>query len=186
MSKKRTEIKPIRAERVKTLLERENITQAELATRIFQSQQNISRILNLKTPLTEETARLIISAFPEKRYRIEWLLGYDDYPTPADQFSSVINTARSEADIMTRALISLAELSGFSIEPTERADNSVESYLQAIKKSVTFSRDGRSVSLSLAELNDFENEICDYVEMRLKRMMNSINPNVMNHSIKTD
>lgn len=76
MSRPKTEINPLRAERIKTLISREKITQQEFADRIFQSQQNVSRIINLKTALTEETAHAIVTAFPE--YRIEWLLGYDN------------------------------------------------------------------------------------------------------------
>lgn len=79
MSRQRAEIHPIRAERVKILMKRERITQTILAKRIFQSQQNVSRIMQLKQPLIEETARKIIEAFPE--YRLQWLLGYDDYMT---------------------------------------------------------------------------------------------------------
>ena len=76
MSKKATEINPIRAERVKTIIDREDINQQKLAELIFQTQQNISRIIQKRQPLTEETAQAIIRAFPE--YRIQWLLGYDD------------------------------------------------------------------------------------------------------------
>lgn len=84
MSRKKTEMNPIRAERVKILIDREKITQTELANRIYQSQQNISRIIQKRQPLTEETARDIISAFPDRDYRIEYLLGYDDFMTKED------------------------------------------------------------------------------------------------------
>ena len=170
MSRKKTEINPIRAERVKKLIEREKISQVDFASRIFQTQQNVSRIINLKTALTEETAHDIISAFP--KYRIEWLLGYDDDMTDGDHFMSTIETGRKEAEILENALFGLARLSGFTIAPTKTyPDRSVESIVSAIKTGLTFSRDGKSVSFSLAELNDFENEICDYVEMRLNRML---------------
>ena len=85
MSRKKTEINPKRAERVKILIDREKITQTELANRIYQSQQNISRIIQKRQPLTEETARDIISVLPKDReYRIEYLLGYDDFMTKED------------------------------------------------------------------------------------------------------
>ena len=76
MSRKKTEINPERAERLKILIEREGITQTDFANRIHQTQQNVSRIVKMKQALTEYTAREIISEFPE--YREEWLLGYDD------------------------------------------------------------------------------------------------------------
>ena len=98
MSRKKTEINPIRAERVKKLIEREKISQVDFASRIFQTQQNVSRILNLKTALTEETARDIVTAFPE--YRIEWLLGYDDSMTDYEWADNVQNMKDLVADSM--------------------------------------------------------------------------------------
>ena len=168
-----------RVSAIKTLLDSEGLTQEELAGMIYvkskktkelvpMEPQNLSRCLTSGN-VSEKMCRRIAELFPG--YRIEYILGYDDYPTTADLLASVLDTAKQENDIMTSALFSLAKLSGFSIEPTERSDNSVESYLKAIKKAVTFSRDGKSVSFSLEDLNDFENEICDYIEMRLKRMM---------------
>lgn len=82
MSRRKTEINPIRAERVKILIDREKLTQAEFANRIFQTQQNVSRIIQKRQPLTEENAQQIVKIFP--KYRIEWLLGYDDNMTFED------------------------------------------------------------------------------------------------------
>ena len=96
MSKKPTEINPVRADRVKTILERENVTQQRLAELIFQTQQNISRIMQKKQPLTEETAKAIIAACPE--YRIEWLLGYDDIMTQTDEIRVLINNKVDAAE----------------------------------------------------------------------------------------
>lgn len=170
MSKKKKEINPIRAERLKKLIEREGIRQIELARLINRTQQNISKVINLKAALTEDNAQFIISAFPE--YRIEWLLGYDDVMLKTDYFAKTLKKAQGESEIMERALFGLAALSGFAINPTNPAsDRSVESILKAIKGGITFSRDGKNVSMSLTELNDFENELCDYVEMRLKRKL---------------
>ena len=82
MSRQKTEINPKRAENVKKLIEAEKITQTELADRIHMTQQNISRIVQMKQPLTEETARLIVDAFPD--YNISWLLGDSDFMLKAD------------------------------------------------------------------------------------------------------
>ena len=170
MSRKKTEINPIRAERVKKIIEREGINQIDFAKRISQTQQNISRIINLKTALTEETAQDIISAFPE--YRIEWLLGYDDSMTTAEQFSNAIQTANEEATLLHQGFMSFAQLSGFQIDVAPIAGNdTLEKTFQNMKEHCTISRDGKSVTLSLSELNAFENELCDYIEFRLLHMM---------------
>lgn len=89
MSRKKTEINPIRAERVKTLIEREGIKQTAFAEKIHMTQQNVSRIITGKNALTEETARDIVEAFPD--YRISWLLGYDDTMTWDQWKSSTTN-----------------------------------------------------------------------------------------------
>ena len=76
MSRKPTEIQPIRAERLKELIKDLNMSQTDFSKSVNYSQQHISGIINQKTALTEETAQDIISVYPD--YRIEWLLGYDD------------------------------------------------------------------------------------------------------------
>lgn len=170
MSRTKTEINPKRAENVKKLIEAEKITQTELADRIHMTQQNISRIVQMKQPLTEETARHIIEQYP--KYRIEWLLGYDDYMTTADYLLAVTAQCQAEEQVMNTAFFGLARLSGFSMELNRKYyDNSLEGLFQTIKSAVTFSRDGKSVTLSLADINEIENELCDIVEARLKRML---------------
>ena len=111
MSRQRTEINPVRAERLKTLIDREKIKQSQLADMIFQSQQNISRIVQQKQPLTEETARDIINAVNQatgKDYRIEWLLAYDDIMTRSDfhdQFISSYNAQEKAIDTILFAAL---------------------------------------------------------------------------------
>lgn len=168
MSRKKTEINPVRAERLKILIDREGITQTDFAVRIHQSQQNVSRIVKMKQALTEYTAREIISEFPE--YRIEWLLGYDDYMTTEDQFRDVIQTANDEASLLHSGFFSFAKLSGFQID-TPSGDGTIETTIHNLKKALTVSRDGKSVTFSLSDLNAFENELCDYIEFRLLHMM---------------
>lgn len=87
MARPRTEINPIRAERVKIILEREKLTQKEFSDAIHRSQQNISNIIRLKEGLTEDNAKEIVKQFP--KYRIEWLLGLDDYMTEYDWADNV-------------------------------------------------------------------------------------------------
>lgn len=117
MSRPKTEINPERAERVKILMKRENIKQNILAERIYQTQQNVSRILQKRQPLTEETAKLIVKAFPQ--YRLSWLLCYDNYMTVDDvkaayqeQFHAI---NRATATILDNAVKEVCHREG--IEP---------------------------------------------------------------------
>ena len=168
MSRKKTEMNPQRAENLKKLIEREDITQAELAERIHMTQQNISRIVQMRQPLTEETAKEIIQAFPG--YRIEWLLGYDDYPTTGDQFRAVLQIGREENNLLHTGLFSFLQLSDFRIDLAESASD-IQSVIDNVKQCCTISRDGKSVKFSMQELNAFENEIFDYIVFRLDHMI---------------
>ena len=171
MSRKRTEIVPIRAERVKILINREGITQNDFAVRIGQTQQNISRILNLKTALTEETARIIVEKFPE--YRIEWLLGYDDSMTNRDVLSSAINQMNEESSLMDTGFFSYLKLYDFEVSNAafEKTGDLIADKIREVHSGVTITRDGKSVTLPLVELRQFQNEIGEYIELRLKHMM---------------
>ena len=69
------------------------------------------------------------------------------------------------------SFISLAQLSGFRFEFPEEA-STWENYFHSIKEACTISRNDKSITLSLEELNDLENEIVDYIEFRLTHIMN--------------
>lgn len=171
MSRKKTEINPKRAENVKKLIEWSGITQIDFARTIHQTQQNVSRIINLKTALTEENAREIIKHFPG--YRIEWLLGYDDYPTNKDYFLSMIDQQSKEGDLLNKGFFSYLELYGYTVTEAsiEKSGNPISDFIHDAHKGVTISRDGKSVTLQLHPLIEFQNEIGEYIELRLKHMM---------------
>ena len=112
MSKRKTEINPIRADRVKELIQREKITQKGLAKLIHQTPQNINRICNKQNALTEDTAKEIIKAFPQ--YRYEWLMGIDDFMTKADFWKNgVLSECATQNSIKTLLSDAFVELSQF-------------------------------------------------------------------------
>lgn len=76
MAKSKTEINPIRAERLKELLLAENLSQEEFASRIGKGQQSISRYITKRGPITESIAERIVKAFPNVSF--SWLMGFDD------------------------------------------------------------------------------------------------------------
>ncbi len=88
MGRPKKEINEKRCENFKILLQevkkkdRTN-TQKRIGERIYLSETTISDIANKRADLTESNAESIIHLFPE--YRLEWLLGYDDYKTIADK-----------------------------------------------------------------------------------------------------
>ena len=165
MSRKKTEINPIRAERVKKLIEREKISQVDFASRIFQTQQNVSRILNLKTALTEETARDIVTAFPE--YRIEWLLGYDDSMTDYEWADNVQNMKDLVADSMWGIIEKSLNKKGKSLKFVHRSGQHVDSS-QRLRADCYYSivdRDGNELKrLTALEMVQFEEKIQEYCD----------------------
>jgi len=62
-------------------MEREGLKQIDLADLIDMEPQNFSRIMR-SGKVSEKTCQKIVAAFPE--YRVEWLLGYDDFMTKSD------------------------------------------------------------------------------------------------------
>lgn len=178
MSRKKTKIKPESAERLKIILDRENKTQTQLSKIINMSQQNISKIMQKKQALTDDTAQLIVDAFsdrpPEKRYRLLWLLGYDDYMTLEDMYREKQLQQLHDTDDLIKAVTDLVKLSGFYVETidTPLPTNVIPgNTMPILLHNMLISRDGESVSLPLDDFREFGYEIRDYVEMRLKRMI---------------
>ena len=165
MSRKKTEINPIRAERVKQLIEREGISQIDFANRIFQTQQNVSRIINLKTALAEETARDIVTAFPE--YRIEWLLGYDDSMTDYEWADNIQNMKDLVADSMWGIIEKSLNKEGKSLKFVHRTGQHVDSS-ERLRADCYYSivdREGNELKrLTALEMVQFEEKIQEYCD----------------------
>ena len=178
---KQSTIENKRVSAIKTLLEREGITQEQLAGKIRISPrkgsdptttmepQNLSRCLT-SGKVSEKLCYKIHDAFP--KYRIEWLLGYSDAMTNADLLIDEIQKANEEAYLLHNGFSSFAKLSGFQIDFAPIVGNpSIEENFRNMHEYCTITRDGKSVTLSMSELNDFENELCDYIQLRLFHMM---------------
>ena len=165
MSRKKTEINPIRAERVKKLIEWEGISQIDFASRIFQTQQNVSRILNLKTALTEETACDIVTAFPE--YRIEWLLGYDDDMTYFERAENHQHMKDLVADSMWGIIEKSLNKEGKSLKFVHRSGQHVDS-TERLRADCYYSivdREGNELKrLTALEMVQFEQKIQEYCD----------------------
>ena len=107
MSKPKSEINPIPAERFKELIKREDIKKIELVEKINLSQQSISRILQKKQTLTDDTARAIIKQFPE--YRLQWLLGYDDIMLHTDELRGMLHNIVDTAEAINQVISLVAD-----------------------------------------------------------------------------
>lgn len=170
VSRKKTEIDPVRAERIKKICELEHISQSKLARLINMTQQNLSRIMTLRNGVTDLTINRIHEIYP--KYRKAWIRGDDDFMTDADLFMNSIHVMNKEGELLRTALLAFVQLSDYQIEFNPIYGNGdIEKTLQNMKNHCTISKEGKSITFSLAELNAFENELFDYFEFRLSHMM---------------
>lgn len=117
MPRPKVNINPKCGKNLKKLCDDENISQAGLAEMIFVSQQTISKIINGKATLTEQTARAITEKFP--KYRMEWLLGYDSFETIDDYLSSILSGQTEIQSIIERLMV----LHGYRVIEEQVAPN---------------------------------------------------------------
>lgn len=155
----------LRADRIKELMRREKLSQEKLGEALHMAQQNISRILK-SAKISEETIDCIVDAFPN--YRKQWLLGYDAIPTVEEwerqkvQSLFTLNTARKESDLLYLGSCAFASLNGYIIEtPSAEGEAEVETVITALHNGYIIKKDGKSIRLSVDEMNLFENMLCD-------------------------
>ena len=159
MARPRVKINPERGKRLKNLCEWEGITQQNLAEKIHISQQTVSQMVQGKSTVTEQTAEEIAAAFP--KYRKEWLLGFDDFPTEDSKLSDM---ARMIDDIYHSVLLlvgAIAEKNGY-----KRIDTNLA------RGMVFASDDGGKLIISNEDYEKMlEEEIIAYTDFRFKRLI---------------
>lgn len=170
MSRPRVEINTERCKRLKQLIEETGIKQNQLAADTGISQQSISAMVQEKANVTDTTIEIIAKKFP--RYSAEWLSGYSDYKNSAERFAAVISRSRNEGELLLMGLDTFAHLAGYQIELNmPHSDKiSVDKALESVKTAYTLSHDGAVIRLSVDEMNAFENEVFDSVELQLKHL----------------
>lgn len=171
MSRNKTELNPKSAERVKTIIDREKISQIEFSKRIHQSQQNISRIVTMKSALTKDNAQAIVTAFPE--YRIEWLLGIDDYMTARDAIDGFIKRMDREHDDNIDTARHLAKLR--NIEFNLYSSGIIQDENGRFLDCFLVRKDGKKAYITYNDLNDLISDLAALTESRLTRMIEKAN-----------
>lgn len=128
------------------------------------SQQAISRYESNERPLEEKAAARVIAAFPD--YRLDWLLGKDDFMTYLEKNNDVIRNARREGALLDGGFRLLAEVAGFSIEDSIMGDE-IEDVVAHIEDGMLVSRGDLSARLNIDQLNRIENQVLDFAEFLL-------------------
>ena len=181
MAKPSEELTKMRAERAKGLFAwwktehpGERKTQQELANRMEISPIVLNAKLNGKRTLTESDARKIADFFPG--VLVEYILGFVDYKTDGEKFSATISQVKDEGNLLFTGLSAFAQLTDYQIGLTSPArspnENSapIENWLKMVRDGYTIHHGDKSVQLTLEEMNQFENEVCDFVELKLKHL----------------
>ncbi len=164
-------------DRVKICRKRMNLTQLELMDRIRELPENgdkernekqIGYIENGNRKLSAEYARLLGKVFGVQP---SFLLGETDFETETAHFQSVIDTMHHEGNLLYTGLCAFALLNQFEITPPKtRNTGSLENYFRNVKAGYKIARGEQAISLSIEEMNRFENEVCDFVELKLKHL----------------
>ena len=146
------------------------MSQIELALKINYSPEHLNSVLSGYRTITPEAAEKISNAFPGE-VSAAWLLGYSEYKTVAHHFDAVIAQADKEAALLFNGLSSFALLSGYEIIPPKIGGNSsLNELFKEMRSGYIIKKEEKTVSLSLEEMNLFENEVNDFVELMLKHL----------------
>lgn len=167
MSKKKTEINPKRAENIKKLIELEHITQGTFAKKTHQTPQNVSRIVQMKQPLTEENAKIIHQAFPE--YSLEWLLGYTDCMTYSEMLDDFYKKAQKIEDdnyYIVRYLMRKKDID-FVLYDSGIYQNEYGAY----EDRYLIRKDDKESLMTFSEVYDLIDDLSALVENRLNRSL---------------
>ena len=139
------------------------------------SQKHLSNILTDNKPLTEATALKIIKAFPLRNYRIQWLMGEDDYMTEGALFraklqksNDAINASIDRKERKRKAAAALMELCGIDWNGSvnEEARINKDGVLEMEKEPPVASYDG--VEFYSWELATIADKLFAMLEVELK------------------
>ena len=162
------ELSKKRGENIKKLLKQYGWTQTQLAEKLGIEPSNLSAKLNGVRPLYEDEISRIAEQFPPVRKG--WIMGDERYPTWGAQLAETVNQANQEGELLNIGFNAFAALNGYSITfpklPSEDKGQ-IEQILSALKQGFSISKDGKTVTLSVDEMNRLQNKICDHIGTEL-------------------
>ncbi len=164
-------------ERLRICRKRMNLTHLQLMDKVRELPENgdkernekqIGYIESGKRKLSAEYARLfgkVLGVQPS------FLLGETDFETETARFHSVIGTMKHEGNLLYTGLCAFAMLTDYEVTPPNLSNTgSFENYFKQMKAGYRITKGNQTVTLSLEEMNRFENEVCDFVELKLKHL----------------
>lgn len=155
-------------QRLKECRKEKKYTQKQLAKHISVSVQQISYIENGRRGLTTANAK----AFGELlNVRPDYLLCKNDFKSQNEETLYNLNQNQIAGDKLDASLIFLLQVNGFTVKSNLPTSNNAIEWIQSLKNAYTISKEGRTLQMSFFDFRDFANEICDYVEMRMKHIL---------------
>ena len=149
----------------------EKKTQAELADKMGITAIVLNAKLNGHRTLTANDARKIADYFG---VRFEYVMGYDDAKTEDDLFNAYEKKTRSLSQRKISSFTTLAELCGYEVV-SGGTDCLVSSENGVKTEDYWILRQGEKERwIYYSQLNDFVEELSDYLSVRLKRVVNIV------------
>jgi len=159
-------------ERLRTLLDREDLKQYQLADMIASAPETISAIMNFRKPLTSSMANRIIEVFPD--YRYEWLMGDgdDSIATKKDAEAQVIKGMFDLLDQEQKAVLMLANAYDYFFDFPREIPKAADGYpdIENTGAIQIFLNGEKISSCSFEQYWDLTDEIRDFVLFKVQRL----------------
>lgn len=159
------ELQRLQSERLQRLCAEHGISQKELAKQLKVSPTSVNHWFNGKVHMSDYNARLICELYPD--YSPEYLRGYAEYPNGKAQLIAENWSRIHEQRSVGAAVGVLIAHAGFEFTGFKDFQPDVEGF--ALQQ-LTRLEDGASLEIPQGQLDDFNNEVCAYVGMRLNLM----------------
>ena len=178
MGRNPVEINPIRGQRLKQLLSKQNMMQRELAEALGCTKEHISYIVRGKRNLTQEIAEKIILLFPHIPFN--WLMGYDDFESDLSKEVYAFGQWGKEEETRRKAVKALAFLSGYEIEDTydfmqAMEKRPVEEIIKFNSRGYPIRQNGAIVSyIPTEKFNLLALDIQELAELRIKSYLREV------------
>ena len=153
---------------MKQLIDEQLITQGKLSEEIHISQQTISKIINGKAALTEQTAIELSKRFPN--YRKEWFMGIDNAKTEYEKIFEPVAECITRRGRLAKGLKQIGLCCDircyYDKDPTD--PETVEEY---INSGFAIEYKGKKINISIDAEDKLLDEICDFVEFKVKKLV---------------
>lgn len=177
MARRKQEINPKCAERLKILCKRLNTTQTTISEKAGISQNTLSKIAQGKQAMSYSVAREIIKQFPT--VRLEWLMGIDDFESELEKGINEFAQWGKEEETRRKAVKALALLSGYEIidlwDYAGGYGQPVEALLNFQRQGLQIKKDGEVLANIPAEkFNLLALDVQELAELRIKSYLREV------------